>query len=309
MPLRSLRWTALTLALVVVVLDLWSKQWAIDSLASFDHPMVLRVTDGATVAAALQARGLTAKEADEAFARGQVGRFLPARDLKLDRVLTVDDVDTRVLVTGGIGLPAPRQVQFTTQQVGQSVSQVLSKDFRLEPTRLQPLLDGQLLYRSAGRVSDPQEALAADGLVALSDHNLPIFAGFTFVYAENRGAAWGFLSSAPPTVRFLLFAFISLVASLVMIWVLWGGRMGTTWSSLALAAILGGAIGNLVDRLRFRIVVDFVLNYVVIDGKTHSWPVYNVADIGITVGVALIALELLVQRKPAPPVADRPEPG
>jgi lipoprotein signal peptidase len=57
------------------------------------------------------------------------------------------------------------------------------------------------------------------------------------------------------------------------------------------------------------VVVDFVLNYVVVDGKTHGWPVYNVADIGITVGVALIALELLFQRKPAPPVADRPKPG
>jgi signal peptidase II len=121
---------------------------------------------------------------------------------------------------------------------------------------------------------------------------------FSLVYAENFGAAWSFLATAPPMVRHLLFVTISLIASLLMGWTLWNGRMGTTWSTFALAGILGGAIGNLIDRVRFHAVVDFVYNYVHMGGKVHGWPVYNVADIGISAGVIAIALEMLVRKQP-----------
>jgi signal peptidase II len=78
----------------------------------------------------------------------------------------------------------------------------------------------------------------------------------------------------------------------------------------AVAAILGGALGNLVDRLHYSVVIDFIYMYVVIDGKTHGWPVYNVADIGISVGVVLIALDSLRGQpaKNSPPASSAPTP-
>jgi signal peptidase II len=75
-------------------------------------------------------------------------------------------------------------------------------------------------------------------------------------------------------------------------------------TALALAGVLGGAVGNLIDRVRYGAVVDFVFNFIVIDGDIKGWPVYNVADIGISCGVVALALELLTQREaPAAPTA------
>lgn len=301
------RAAVLALAVAVVVLDLWSKQWAIDSLASGVHPMVVRAGEGATVAAGFAARGVDEATLREAADRGLLARYEPAAGLRADHVITPADFDLDLVASAGTGLAPPRRYRIGPADAGQTLGAVLGKAFRLEAAEVQPLLDLHV-QRAVERLRDPTLAMPATGVVALRDRNIPVIDEFmSFVYVENFGAAWGFLNTAPPLLRHLLFLTISLVASCAMIWIIWTGRMGTTWSTWALGAILGGAVGNLVDRVRFRAVVDFIYNYVVIDGNVHSWPVYNVADIGISCGVILIALEMLLfapKDKPVPVQAD-----
>jgi signal peptidase II len=73
----------------------------------------------------------------------------------------------------------------------------------------------------------------------------------------------------------------------------------------ALPLVLGGALGNLVDRLAHGYVIDFIDVHVSLLGREYHWPTFNVADAAITVGVALLALDL-VPRRPAPAAAAVP---
>src|SRR5690606_33350206 len=66
-----------------------------------------------------------------------------------------------------------------------------------------------------------------------------------------------------------------------------------------LPLVLGGALGNLVDRIRYGFVVDFIDVYMQMDGQPKHWPTFNVADISICVGVALMAIDMFTSREPA----------
>ena len=116
------------------------------------------------------------------------------------------------------------------------------------------------------------------------------FLNLTLVY--NKGAAFGFLSSASGWQN-LFFIGVALVACAVILYLL--RRLGDNYRLLAVALmlVLGGAIGNLLDRLLYGHVVDFIDVYY----RGWHWPAFNVADSAITVGVALLALRLLTERK------------
>ena len=300
---------AFVLVLIVLILDLGSKQWAATTLASTVHPLVLQKADGATVQAALQARGWSAVEIGDAVRGGQVSHYVPVHGLDAKQTLQAADLGLDLVVLSGTGLLAPRRWRPLPQDLGQPLDEALAAAWRVDAAEVPGLL--QHAWRAEGRVVDATTPLAADTIVAVRDHTIRIAEGFSLVYAENFGAAWSFLATSPPIVRFLLFVTISTVASLVMGWVLWKRKMTTPLSTWALAAIMGGAVGNLVDRIHYRAVVDFIFNYVVFDetsfwGKTfgpglHGWPVWNIADAGITVGVILIALDSLRQPKAPPP--------
>jgi signal peptidase II len=112
----------------------------------------------------------------------------------------------------------------------------------------------------------------------------------------NPGLAFGFLSSTPVTWRWIV-ALLS-IGALAVLGVV-GLRLlpaGGWLSGLALGLIFGGAIGNLIDRARFGAVVDFLDFY----WRAYHWPAFNVADSAISVGVALLALKLLVTPPPGP---------
>lgn len=128
--------------------------------------------------------------------------------------------------------------------------------------------------------------LALEKLILHEPMPLVPFLDLTLVY--NRGAAFGFLSTASGWQN-LFFIGIALVAIVVILYLL--RRMGAKDRLLAaaLALILGGAIGNLIDRLLYGYVVDFVDVYY---GAWH-WPAFNVADSAITVGAVLIVLDAL----------------
>ena len=113
---------------------------------------------------------------------------------------------------------------------------------------------------------------------------------FRLTHVLNTGAAFSMFegSASPILVRNLLvgFSIIAVVVVLVLIW-----KMGRSVSlmSVALALILGGAIGNLYDRIRYLHVVDFLEVHIV----HYHWPDFNVADSAIVVGACLLLLEML----------------
>lgn len=123
------------------------------------------------------------------------------------------------------------------------------------------------------------------------DSSLPLTSFFNLVYIHNPGAAFSFLAAQPGWQRWF-FSALSLAASAFIIWLLLRNR-GKTLFSLALAFILGGALGNLIDRVLWGKVTDFLDFYLTLHGQQWHWPAFNLADSAIFVGaVLLIADEL-----------------
>ncbi len=108
---------------------------------------------------------------------------------------------------------------------------------------------------------------------------------FNLVMVYNKGAAFSFLSDQPGWQRYF-FTAVSVIASLFILWML---RRNPTQRLFcwALALILGGAVGNLIDRIAYGHVIDFLDFHV---GGWH-WPAFNVADSAITVGAILFVLD------------------
>jgi signal peptidase II len=116
------------------------------------------------------------------------------------------------------------------------------------------------------------------------------FLDLTLVY--NKGAAFGFLSSASGWQN-VFFIVVALIACGVILYLLRQTR--DRLLAVALVLVLGGAIGNLVDRLIYGYVVDFVDVYY----QNWHWPAFNVADSAITVGAILIALDAIGIGRPS----------
>jgi len=112
---------------------------------------------------------------------------------------------------------------------------------------------------------------------------------FDIVYAQNTGAAFSFLRDASGWQRWM-FTGIGLVAAVFIVWML-RSHAGQKLFSFALACILGGAIGNVVDRLLRGSVVDFIQ----VHWHQHYFPAFNVADSAITVGAACLILDELLR--------------
>ncbi|MGA8048940.1 MAG: signal peptidase II [Burkholderiales bacterium] len=113
---------------------------------------------------------------------------------------------------------------------------------------------------------------------------------FNLVLAYNKGAAFSFLAAAPGW-QTPLFVGVALIAVVVVSALLLRSR-GRRLFCAGLALILGGAVGNVVDRLRFGHVVDFLDFHAL----GWHWPAFNVADSAITVGAALLIMESFMQR-------------
>lgn len=113
---------------------------------------------------------------------------------------------------------------------------------------------------------------------------IPVFPGFNLVLVFNRGVSFGGLVWLGPWVLSALALAISVAL------VFWLRKAETRLLAMALGIIIGGAIGNVIDRLRFRAVVDFLDVYIPGTDWPH-WPAFNVADSAIVVGVGLIILD------------------
>jgi len=106
-------------------------------------------------------------------------------------------------------------------------------------------------------------------------------------YAENCGAAFGFMRDMPSIVRKGVFYVAALGAVVLLMWMFVVGRGGPLFA-ISVPLIIAGALGNLVDRVRFGYVVDFVRAHI---NNEWAYPTFNVADAWITIGVVLILVE------------------
>lgn len=113
---------------------------------------------------------------------------------------------------------------------------------------------------------------------------------FNITHVRNKGAAFSLFSSAPETYRSMFFITVTIVAVAVI-----AVLIRKTWERLLVVAfslIAGGAVGNLIDRVRYGEVVDFIQWYV----KSYYWPSFNVADAAITIGVGLLVVDMLFKK-------------
>src|SRR5229473_8101661 len=115
---------------------------------------------------------------------------------------------------------------------------------------------------------------------------------FRLTHTENTGAAFSLFADSPSHWKTALLIAFSLIAMVIVSILLWKQTRPFTMTSVALSLILGGAVGNLWDRLASGRVIDFLLFYV----KQYQWPVFNLADSAIVVGASLLVLEILFSR-------------
>ena len=112
---------------------------------------------------------------------------------------------------------------------------------------------------------------------------------FDITHTENTGAAFSLFADSPAHWKTAMLIIFSVVAMIVVSILLWKQSRALSMTSIALSLILGGAVGNLWDRVASGRVVDFLLLYV----KTYRWPVFNLADSAIVIGASLLVLEII----------------
>ncbi|MDA1325462.1 MAG: signal peptidase II [Proteobacteria bacterium] len=122
---------------------------------------------------------------------------------------------------------------------------------------------------------------------------IPVTGFFDLVLVFNRGVSFGLLGGAPSWATAALIVFALLLSTALCIW-MW--RADSLLLGTALGFVVGGAIGNVIDRFLHGAVVDFLDFHV----AGYHWPAFNVADSAITVGVVLLILDSLNSRPPDP---------
>lgn len=142
--------------------------------------------------------------------------------------------------------------------------------------------------------------VAADQLVKMYIHTqfhlgesvavIPNF--FNLTYVRNFGAAFGFLAESHPTFREIFFLAMPPIALVIILVILRGVKDHDTKQIVALSSIFGGAIGNYIDRLRFRYVIDFLDFHI---NNKYSWPAFNIADSAIVGGVGLLLFMMVLE--------------
>ncbi|WP_446809117.1 signal peptidase II [Methylomonas sp. 2BW1-5-20] len=134
-------------------------------------------------------------------------------------------------------------------------------------------------------VLDQASKLAVDGNMQLFE-SIPLIPYFNLTYVHNTGAAFSFLAQAGGWQRWLFAGLAVVMCSIIAVW-LYRLQKHETLMAVALSLVLGGAIGNLIDRVAYGYVIDFLDVYY----QDWHWPAFNIADSAICIGVGLMLLE------------------
>lgn len=112
-----------------------------------------------------------------------------------------------------------------------------------------------------------------------------IYGFFDITFAQNFGAAFGFLANFHPTFRGMILYTTPVVATFFILYMIHNEKHTMNYSIIALSSILGGALGNFFDRVRLGFVVDFLDFHL---NRAYTWPTFNIADIAIVMGVSVL---------------------
>ncbi len=342
MSQNSKRWAVFVAVFAVwLVADLWSKHWADVSLANWSHPLPVTVSEsdaGKTLSEVLAAEfGWTAEEAN-AKASSAVSRLEPAGGYQPgDKPFAVDgpaasarafyvfwrgadspprrfDKTERVGVARWLQLARPDLDRATTSQmardhlsdwtfsswVNRRFPQISTSDVDdFAATGIHPVGSGRQRLTGAETVEAGQTYLVLDRKIDVTEESIK------FVYAENPGAAFGFMKGLSPGLRQILFGFLTIIAFVVIGTIVRRLPPESRMLRIAFAGILAGAAGNFVDRVRYSYVIDFID----VDLGFYHWPTFNVADIAITVGVIIIVADILFNKQSPLVTKDEPEAG
>jgi len=154
-----------------------------------------------------------------------------------------------------------------------------------------------LLITAAALILDRLTKWQVQRRIELHDGITIIPGFFRLIHLENPGAAFGFFSQTPTPLKLGLLITLSIVALVPVSVLLWRSSRALSSTSVGLALILGGAIGNLWDRLLHHRVTDFLLFYY----RQYEWPAFNFADSAIVVGATLLVVDLLFNNAPPEP--------
>lgn len=127
--------------------------------------------------------------------------------------------------------------------------------------------------------------------------SVPVLAGyFNITYVRNPGAAFGFLSQSHPLFRENFFLIMPPIALVIILLILRGVPSSDHWQTFALSSVFGGAVGNYIDRLQFRYVIDFLDFHL---QEKYTWPAFNIADMAIVGGVILLMVLMFFEGRRA----------
>ena len=133
-------------------------------------------------------------------------------------------------------------------------------------------------------------------IASLESHQtLPVIPGFfNIVVVKNKGMAFGVFNQISSTLFYYLLLSVTVIAVAAVIFFFFTLKKNQGWMASGLSLILGGAMGNLADRIRLGYVIDF-LDFVV---KNYHWPAFNMADSAVTVGAFCIVIEMMMGKNP-----------
>jgi signal peptidase II len=127
------------------------------------------------------------------------------------------------------------------------------------------------------------------------NNSIPVIKGFfNITHIRNPGGAFGLMANLSPILRSIVFLFISSLAVGLIFYFYQKTPAKYSWLAAAFALIFGGAIGNLIDRIRLGMVIDFLDFYV---GRLH-WPAFNIADSAISIGIGIFLYHLMLKKMP-----------
>lgn len=316
----TLKWVLLVaIATGIVALDLGTKRWAEGALANRVHPLMVELGAedvGRPVAVVFEERfGGTVDP----------GWVVPApTPIEVDpdaRLLDTQLLERHVAFLYRASADGPSRVVKNTilerlRKAGESADRVeVREDAELalqdvtvavyfadnvpgqgrEDIRA-ALEDGRILpYPPLSEAASTARQVETAGAWLIFDRNIEVVPGvLDLIYAENPGAAWGFMRNLGAGVRRTFLGGVSLLAMFFILYLYRSIPAADRISQVAFASLLGGAMGNFWERLKLGYVVDFIDMYV---GDAH-WPTYNVADIAITAGVGLLLLQMIRKKSP-----------
>jgi signal peptidase II len=123
--------------------------------------------------------------------------------------------------------------------------------------------------------------------------SIPVIEGyFNITYVKNPGAAFGFLANSAPEFRSLFLISVTVIAIVLILYFISKSTEKEVFLTFSLSLILGGAVGNLIDRIRFGEVTDYLDFYI----SSYHWPAFNVADSAISLGALVLVVEIFRRR-------------